>query len=298
MLGPVAQYFERHRRSWLIVVPWVVAGAAFILIAVASDVFQECVHNPYYYASYHKPEKGIAIIFGDLWRTKSCLGEFLIKDGEAITAFFTLALSAWTVGLWWSTRNLWKAARTALTIAERPWVSVEPGIGSGITYNERGEARIVISFIMKNTGRSPATNVDVDAEIVPFMGENGRVAFEDMREISARARSAIEGKRLTGHAVFPGQEFTYSVNLGILRARFENIFRGYPDIGEQRVEIFTPVVVGCVSYRFAFQPGRHVTEFIADLRRIDPPTPMRWVDGNIDANNLVLIKSLIGGNPD
>jgi hypothetical protein len=81
MLAKAKLHLEKHWRSWLIAIGCIAAIIVFCWIALVSDVFQECVRNPYYHAAYHEPEKGFALIFGDLGRTESCFGEFLIRDG-------------------------------------------------------------------------------------------------------------------------------------------------------------------------------------------------------------------------
>lgn len=81
----------------------------FSIVAAEFDVFQECMNCSYYESSDHEPPKGLAVIVSQLGWTKTCSGEFFVKDGEAITAFFTLVLGLATIGLWISTRELWKS---------------------------------------------------------------------------------------------------------------------------------------------------------------------------------------------
>jgi hypothetical protein len=123
MLGTLNQHHEKHGQSWLIALACIAAFIVFWGIAFASDVFQECVRNPYYYSAYHQPEKGFALIFSDPGRTKSCLGEFLIRDGEAITAFFTVVLGVSTIGLWASTWHLWGVTKDSVDLARKEFLS-------------------------------------------------------------------------------------------------------------------------------------------------------------------------------
>jgi len=112
MLSSLSQHLEKHWRSWLIASFCIASTIAFSWIALASEIFQECIRQPYYNAAYREPKEGFALIFGDLGRTEGCVGEFLVKDGEAITAFFTLVLSISTIALWWSTRRLWRVTES------------------------------------------------------------------------------------------------------------------------------------------------------------------------------------------
>ena len=69
----------------------------------------------------------------------------------------------------------------------------------------------------------------------------------------------------------------------------------------EKNDVFAPEIVGCVSYRFAYQSGRHVTQFIVDLRKKNPANPkvpliFKMSDGDVAASELVLTRSFIGGN--
>lgn len=187
-------------------------------------------------------------------------------------------------------------ARNTLIATNRPWVSVNLAVLSDLWYNAEGEARIEIAFILKNTGNTPANNVTVDADIVPFMRDGG-IAFDDMKAICERVRGAPEGRRIMGHTIFPDDTFTYRIEMGMPKAKFENVF------ADHKVEFFTPVIVGCVSYLFPFEAGRHLTEFIVDLRKKDPanqnaPGPFRWAEGKVSKADVVLTRSFSGGNAD
>jgi hypothetical protein len=84
----------------------VIIGALFVWL---SDAFQQCMDKSYYESVDHEPEKGIAQVILTLGWTKTCAGEFLKQDGEAITAFFTLMVGFFTAALWFSTDKLWRA---------------------------------------------------------------------------------------------------------------------------------------------------------------------------------------------
>ena len=77
------------------------------------------MNKSYYESSDHEPEKGVAQVFATLGWTKTCTGEFLKTDGEAITAFFTLVVGLFTVALWRSTRALWQVTDATLAHSER-----------------------------------------------------------------------------------------------------------------------------------------------------------------------------------
>lgn len=113
-------YLKKYWQSWLIAFLTV---AIFLFIAASTDAFQECMNHRYYESSDYEPPKGFAYIVSLLSWTQACSGEFLTKDGEAITAFFTFVLSVSTIGLWISTKNLWQTTTAAVSLANKEFVS-------------------------------------------------------------------------------------------------------------------------------------------------------------------------------
>jgi hypothetical protein len=164
-----------------------------------------------------------------------------------------------------------KVAYETLVATNRPWVSADLKIAGPLTYNET-EARIEIAFVLKNTGLSPAVNVQVDAEMALFM-ENGTSPLDRMKEICKRAKQSPDDNPVLGHTIFKDRDFTYLINLPMPKERVRNAFDNFPDIEKGSNDWFSPSVVGCVSYRFPFERGRHVTEFIAEIRKNNPENP-------------------------
>src|SRR5207244_9521497 len=122
-----------------------------------------------------------------------------------LIALFTLALFIATstqVGLFvWQLRLIRKGAEDATIAAraardsadsakdsvalaqrdQRPWVSVDMSIASPLTYDHNGDARITLRFILKNVGRSPATDVSVDTMIYPMSNKRRDDQLEQQR---------------------------------------------------------------------------------------------------------------------
>lgn len=192
-------------------------------------------------------------------------------------------------------------ARNTLVATNRPWVSVDLAIVGPLTYTQ-DEARIEIAFILKNTGTSPAVNVQVDAEIALFT-DGRKPALDVMKEICKRAKDSPDDNAVLGHTIFKDREFTSLINIGKRKSDVENSLDGFAGVEKGKNDWFTPVIVGCVSYRFPFQKGRHITEFLADLRKINQANPrvplaFKMSDGDVPANQLILTRSFIGGNAD
>ena len=107
MLG----HLKKQWRSLTVALVCIVAAAFVVWL---SDAFQQCMNKSYYESSDHEPEKGIAQILPTLGWTKTCTGQFLKEDGEAITAFFTLVVGAFTAALWFSTDKLWRSSESQI----------------------------------------------------------------------------------------------------------------------------------------------------------------------------------------
>jgi hypothetical protein len=54
-----------------------------------------------------------------------------------------------------------KTAHEAFIADHRPWVSIDPLVGSDLTYDDAGNARITIRFVLTNHGDSPAVKVKI-----------------------------------------------------------------------------------------------------------------------------------------
>jgi hypothetical protein len=186
-----------------------------------------------------------------------------------------------------------------LKAAQRPWVKVDPQIAGPLTYTS-DEARVNIAFVLKNTGNSPAINVQIDPEIALHI-QPKKNYIQQMLEICNRVKATPDDNALLGHAIFPGDIFTYKISLAKRRAEIENALSEFQNGGKE--EFFSPVIVGCVSYRFAYQRGRHVTQFIVELSKKDPANPnvvvsFKMSDGDVPMSDLVLTRSFVGGNAD
>lgn len=190
-------------------------------------------------------------------------------------------------------------ARDTLIVNNRPWVAVGITIGSDLTYDQQGDARVVIVFTLKNVGNSPAANVTVHAEIVPVFGDP--IPFQ--KELSDRAKLRPVGLNIDGVTLFPGETQTHAHNLPISRASMEQFHQKFKtDFGDDIAGRFFPTLVGCIDYKFTFEDGHHQTGFILDLRKRDATNPnlaltFDIAEGTVPANRLWLIQGFIGVPP-
>jgi hypothetical protein len=194
-----------------------------------------------------------------------------------------------------------EVARSTLIATNRPWLYVTLDPASDLFVQDAKAARLTVKFHLKNTGRSPALNAHVTAEIVPGMSGGGRLAMDDMKEICDRVRDAPQGKGLLGHTIFPdAPPFDWTTSIVAAREKFDGLLKDFKEADKPKtLPNFFPVIVGCVSYRSPLVEGNLVTEFYADLRKSDlreAAFGFRWSEGNVPLNQLQLTHSFIGGN--
>ncbi len=186
----------------------------------------------------------------------------------------------------------------------RPWVSVRPEIGSDLTYDAQGDARVVINFILQNVGKFPAANVQVDAEIVPIFGDPR--PFQ--KAISDRNKLRPAGLGNLGVTIFPGPPQIMSINLPIPRTAIDAFHKKMADdygadAAEKMGLTYIPTLVGVVDYKFTFAEGHHQTGFILDLRRRSTKNPnialnFNVADGAVPQSQLWLMSGFISVPPD
>lgn len=193
-------------------------------------------------------------------------------------------------------------AEKTLVATNRPWISVGISIGSDLTYDTQGDARVVINFVLKNVGNSPAANVQILSEIPVVFGD----ARPFQKAISDREKLRPAGLGNLGVTLFPGETQTHARNLPISRVSIEEFRRnmiadnGWP---EDMPMAFLPTLVGCVDYKFTFAEGHHQTGFILELRKRDVANPNLALnfdvqEGAIPAHRLWLTQGFVGIPPD
>jgi hypothetical protein len=180
--------------------------------------------------------------------------------------------------------------------AQRPWVKVALEIAGPLTFTPE-EARVAIAFVLMNTGNSPAVNVEVHPEVAQTIQPKQNFVAQ-MLEICRRVKTIPDDiNTLIGQTIFPGDTFTQIMFLPKRRAEIEDAFSEFQN--NPKNEYFTPEIVGCVSYRFAYQNGRHVTQFIGDVRRKENPIiSFKTSEGDVPASDLVVFRTHMGEGAD
>jgi hypothetical protein len=157
MLNPIKKY-----SAWIVVALVFVAPS---LILESSSTFQQCIHTTKNKEGEYATQKGVAKIAKIYSIRRDCLGLFLHKNGEAITAAFTVILALSTIALWWSTRKLWEVTRISaehVRIAERAHIYGGWG-GELIDYSTLDGPWIFAN--LNNLGKTPAFIVRIAVAI-------------------------------------------------------------------------------------------------------------------------------------
>jgi hypothetical protein len=192
------------------------------------------------------------------------LGAFIHKYHDAILALFTVILAFSTILLWLSTRDLFRAAETQALLTqrifvstERPWMSVVSATAGQLTVTPE-QSTLIVRFILKNTGKTPAMDVNLFAELFVYT-KNER---SDAAALEGVVQRTLSLNKKSGETFFPGDE-RGEMELGAVNAqRGLVITRAAIEASYPPAEKVNVAIVGCVIYRFTFEEGQHFTPFI------------------------------------
>jgi hypothetical protein len=222
-------------------------------------------------------------------------------------AIFTLFLVMATLGLFVSgergvdaARRSARAAQDAAEIANksliatnRAWVSVAVSIDGDLTWVSDGTVRLPLRFDLKNLGKVPA---DISIPIKSAV----HLMFGPVDPIKAHEELCREPmfpfKGLFGITLFPDGTASEG-NSEMIRVDEIEFFKKRE--GDKQ---FTPVVMGCIKYRFSLDDKTHTTPFIFHVARTDPNTDKLLgivPDGTtVPKNRLLLVTTFSPGLAD
>jgi len=191
----------------------------------------------------------------------------------------------------------WQAivANQALVVSNRPWISVEPKLLSGLSYDSTGDGHITIGFDLKNVGHSPADIITpVSSKFFIRFGGHPKIN-ETQREWCAAPAYSGTGSKY-GFTLFPDETSDAEQVSQLIERNDVAILR-------ERVQTdnVVPVLLGCVKYTFVFDSKEHHTGFIRHLRWADPASSYGRIDpakGNIPKEQLRLDKLVAPGPAD
>lgn len=199
---------------------------------------------------------------------------FLTNPHSAI-AIWTEALTKWTAVLgaagifaaifaWWTLTAI-RGQLSEMEAERRAWISLSMRVDDSVTHDATG-GHLVLVYNVKNIGRSPARNVDFQAQIFPFGTiQDLQMDAETTCKISEE-KKALKG---AGQLFFPNEDDPND--------RY-NIDKFDSDLVENSF------VVGCVTYQFLDDATSHRTIRAYDLSRSSAQKIGRWT--SIPAHDL------------
>jgi hypothetical protein len=171
-----------------------------------------------------------------------------------------------------ATRDAAEAARRSADAADganklnanvlRPWIPPDIKV-LGIHYDASG-TNVQLGAIMKNTGKTPALHVWLEA--FPYIGlvSGGDPRAEQKTKCDeARSRPIVASEM--GHSIFPEQSTPVNLSVTITKAEIETLERQYGDkVGHSPL-----LIIGCINYQFARGRERHQSGFIYWIQHKD-----------------------------
>lgn len=153
-----------------------------------------------------------------------------------------------------------------LEASDRPWLKVDfKPIGPLKFSNENTCVTVNVRIMVKNIGRSVATKVRYNYEMVLFrMIDIIQGPLKHQKMLLDKLSSTKPSDLEEGESIFPNEEKAASGNLSA--AITEDTI---PEETQKPTNII-PVVVGCIEYQFASSPDRHYTCFNYTVVRLDP----------------------------
>jgi hypothetical protein len=159
------------------------------------------------------------------------------------------------------TKSAVEVAERGIVAAERPWVSIRIAKVGPITFDKKN-GQTKLRFELTNFGKSPALNVEVRCEFVPYYQN----ALKHLVQIVDGAKK-VEIPRIFGARIFPGQPIELNQTVWLARASIE---KEAEELGLPKNNFIFPAFVGCVVYRSPVDDENHTTEFVVQLGRRDP----------------------------
>ncbi|MGO9953005.1 MAG: hypothetical protein ACLPN1_12465 [Dissulfurispiraceae bacterium] len=158
----------------------------------------------------------------------------------------------------------------------RPWVSVDIQIAGPLTWGKDGGGTLPLKFMLRNTGRTPALDVDVNTDIRPWAGpyldpmsEQHRLS-EQVRKQHSKTTDSNRG----GWTIFPGDSLSQVIGVGFNRNVIEGVHGWYRKNFGEHTKVGPPMfIVGYVDYRLVLGGHYHQTGFILGLEHIQHNKP-------------------------
>jgi hypothetical protein len=188
--------------------------------------------------------------------------------GLAVLALLAALASALFTGLQWTAANRSakasedsakssadsaKAAIQQFEVSERPWVFITNSqLVSPLVFDESG-AHVTLRFYLKNSGHSPALNVQVRPEL--FVWTNGNSPTAEREKVCNPQGPPPE---TPGTVLFPDTVTPQDITVMVSREDMEKS-------AKQKEGIILTVPIVCIAYRPAFKDARYSTAIVYSL---------------------------------
>ncbi len=193
------------------------------------------------------------------------------------------------------------SAAAQLQVTDRPWVKATPKKVSPITFDAEGRMTLAVNFDLTNVGHSVATGVTIYSGA--FAQESGSIRyFED----PPKRQKELCGKPQEGGVVltlFPEETKELGIRIYISHEEMaKNIVPpppGAPNPPIPAGDRISPILFGCVDYRYGGLAKHHQTGFIYSVGRLesDGPIPHLVIIGrDVPGNQVSLNPWAFGGD--
>ena len=198
-----------------------------------------------------------------------------------------------------------------LVVDQRPWVSVDVQTIAPLTFDSKNNGSIGVRFTLKNTGRSPATQIEIFPRLYLLGGDPAKQKLNPTEEQLSYCEKFRKHKNpkerstsLFGFRLSPGDTITKDYYLGISAdAIFD--YQSYFDKASSQKSSSTwiqPILIGCVDYGMPFNDEHHQTGFIRKFIHSMPSLTngvsenFEVKEGSIPLNDLRLIQPAAWGD--
>lgn len=249
MLRELKAFLSRHRLATV-----AVAGIAIALLIVGfSPMFQECVKANQEYEARHTFGEYLGAFIWSVWW---CGGIFSKENGEALTAFASIAIGVFTWTLWWATTDQGRLTQKAIADS-----AIQHRTSNrAFAYLKRFETHkiidgngVVISLLASpmwfNSGHTPTAGA--------------RVQVDWVRQVGDLPPDFAYGYRELPFEIFIPPDVEIGSNPITLPHNAFNALEG-----ENPIRTY---IWGRIDFGDVFGPGQHVTRFCyrVDARRAD-----------------------------
>lgn len=199
-----------------------------------------------------------------------------------------------------SSRAAEEAANTAakqLEMAERPWISADLAVGGPLVFGADG-AKMPVVLSITNSGRSPATRVEVTVEWFPIFLDRPDPFLRLMNVCKSveAASSTISpeavknGAHYMSRIIFPGKQPSQIYVLSMDRADIQEGISGiakhlFPGYAPKRRALQIDVLA-CIGYRPPFLEAQYHTGIITELFRLDSKQPRASAEISADPGEI------------